>query len=253
MQVQFESNHFAKGRFRLAYKGTYTAGPKKGRKCVVKENKESYTWNSTDWDTTTELQKKAQKLAQEFNSEGTCNKSIKFVDVEVGCVTQSPTGKPKLNEYVVVEDYIPGSYTKWCNNYGYISGDSILMPAFMHWSWIHTGGSIMIADLQGVKSDMKYTLTDPVLMSNTAGGKYGCTDTGVEGIAMFFLRHTCNDICKGLPKPTPQDVGSTPADAQRLLASIGTSTAYSHELKFPQNIKQKMITRFPRIATRERI
>ena len=108
----------------------------------------------------------------------------------------------------------------------------------------------MIGDLQGVKSDMKYTLTDPVLMSNTAGGKYGCTDTGVEGIAMFFLRHTCNDICKGLPKPTPQDIGSTPAHAQRLLALIGTSTAYSHELKFPQDLIQKMITRFPQIAKR---
>ena len=102
MQIEFESNHFAEGRFRLAYKGTYTAGPKKGRKCVIKENKESYTWDPTDW----ELQKKAQKLAQEFNSEGTCNKSIQFVNVEVGHVTQSPSGKPKLNEYCVVEDYI---------------------------------------------------------------------------------------------------------------------------------------------------
>ena len=53
----FNRHHFAEGRFRLAYKGTYTSGPKEGEECVVKENKESYTWNSTDWDMTIEIQK----------------------------------------------------------------------------------------------------------------------------------------------------------------------------------------------------
>ncbi len=83
---------------------------------------------------------------------------------------------------------------------------SELMPAFMHWSWAHTGGQKMIADLQGVRSHSgyTYTLTDPVLLSNhTHGGQYGCTDTGVEGMAMFFLKHTCGHFCWQYPKPTP--------------------------------------------------
>ena len=249
MSATFNQYHFAEGRFRRAYKGTYTSGPKEGEECVVKENKESYTWKSTDWDMTIEIQKKAQELARKFNNESNCTRSIEFVDVVVYVVTNSPSGTPKLDEYVVVEDYIPGNFVKWCNNYGYISPNSELMPAFMHWSWVHTRGDLMIADLQGVRNDSEYYLTDPVLMSNTSGGKYGCTDTGVEGIAMFFLHHTCNQFCKMLPKPTPRDVVTTPG-AQQLLASIKTSTAYSNELKFPQYIQQRMMTVFPTIATR---
>ena len=240
----FEPTHFAEGRFRRAYKGTYT---RTGNRCVVKENKESYTWKSTDWNMAVKLYEESKKLADQFDKR--CTGSIQFADVTVGYVSQtSNTGRPKLNEYVLVEDYIPGNFTKWCNNYGYISSDSELMPAFMHWSWVQTKGQAMVADLQGAREYSTYHLTDPVLLSTTEGGKYGCTDTGVEGMAMFFLKHTCNQFCRGLPKPTIGDVvGKHSALAQ--LEMIMTSTAYSHELKFPKHIRQTMITKFPQIAT----
>ena len=45
-----------------------------------------------------------------------------------------------------------------------------------------------------------YKLTDPAIMS--INREYGVTDTGIEGMAMFFLVHGCSDICRGLPKPT---------------------------------------------------
>ena len=67
----------------------------------------------------------------------------------------------------------------------------------------------MIADLQEVKTAKECLLTDPVIMSNSFGGQYGCTDTGVEGIAMFFLKHKCNQFCNMYPKPTIQDVVTT--------------------------------------------
>ena len=48
-----------------------------------------------------------------------------------------------------------------CNNYGFISDEAktkaITMPAFMHWSWVHTGGEMMVANLQGVRGDDGYT------------------------------------------------------------------------------------------------
>ena len=61
--VTFKGVSFAEGRFRTAYMGTWTAPPSKsGKKCVVKEEKDSYTWKSTDWDTTVKIQKKAIEL-----------------------------------------------------------------------------------------------------------------------------------------------------------------------------------------------
>jgi len=247
----FESTSFAEGRFRLAYKGTITSPPPKaGHKIVVKKSKESYTWKATDWDQTKEIYGIAKTMASSYNRVHNCTFSIRYVDLQVFVVTKSNSESgPKLNEYVLVEDFLPGSFTKWCNNYGFISSSSDLMPAFMHWSWFNSGGQRMIADLQGVRTAKEYLLTDPVIMSNSLGGKYGCTDTGVEGIAMFFLKHKCNQFCDKFPKPTIQDVLTT-EDANLQIQSLSTATAYSHELKIPNYLKERMTTVFPIIATR---
>ena len=135
MSATFESKSFAQGRFRRAYMGTYTAPwEKAGQKCVVKELKESYTWKSTDWDSTVEVHREAQKLAEGFNQYSNTNYPITFTNIGVWQVTsQSENATPKLNEYVIVEDYIPGDFKKWCNNYGYISDEVSFaksMPAF---------------------------------------------------------------------------------------------------------------------------
>ena len=63
----FESDPFAMGRFRLAYRGTYT-GPlwKIGQKCVVKRNKGNFIGSPTEWNTTIQVQQYAQSLAQQF-------------------------------------------------------------------------------------------------------------------------------------------------------------------------------------------
>ena len=248
--VEFEPKSFAEGRFRRAYKGRYTTPMEKvGQKCVVKELKDSYTWNPNDWDSTVEIQEESQKLAEGFNKYSRTNYPIQFTDVNILRVTrQSGNATPKLNEYVVVEDYIPGQFKKWLNNYGYISDEVSFaksMPAFAHWSWWHTGGEKMIADLQGVRSDDGYTLTDPVLMSGSVNGKrYGCTDTGVEGITMFFFNHKCNDFCSSLPKPTPYSLGIPQYQIRSVtqqLQEIFNATAYSHELKLPFEIRSRLV------------
>ena len=250
MATTFDPDPFAEGRFRLAYKGIYTEPPsQRGRACVVKENKSSYTWKATDWDKTVEIYKRAKDLATVYSSKFE-TAVIEYVDVNVyRVITKSSSKGPRQNEYVVVEDYIPGNFVKWCNNYGYISPSSTHMPAFMHWSWVHSGGEIMIADLQGVKTQFKYVLTDPAILSNTEdGGHYGCTDTGVEGMAMFFLKHTCNEFCNDLPKPTVQDILTTES-ARLQIDSTLTSTAYSHEIKIPEYLRKRMVSVFTIIAT----
>ena len=258
-QATFCNTSFAEGRFRRAYMGEYTAPwEKAGQKCVVKELKENYTWESRDWDSTIEVHKEAQRLAEQFNLYQPTTRPINFTNVGVWRVTKQPDPykRPRLNEYVIVEDYIPGEFKKWLNNYGYVSPEvsfAKAMPAFAHWSWWYTNGEKMVADLQGVRSDSEYTLTDPVLMSGTANGKtYGCTDTGVEGIAMFFMNHKCNEFCNNLPKPTPYNLGIPPAQigmVTQQLQQILNATAYTHELKLPFGVRSQMVYPMKAIAS----
>ena len=224
-----------------------------GRACVVKELKENYSWRAADWNETLKINERAKDLAERFTSRTPAGYKIFYTDVHVLRVTSrsDPNATPKLNEYVTCEDYIPGAFKKWCNNYGYISGESTILPAFMHWSWFHTRGEEMISDLQGVRNGNAYTLTDAAMLS--LSGIYGVTDTGVEGMAMFFLKHTCDRFCQTLPKPTLAHFNQIIPQqyiwaAETLLGQVQSSTTYSFELKFPEAIRGRVIQRFRQIA-----
>ena len=256
----FTNTSFAEGRFRTAHMGTWTKPPsKEGKKCVVKEKKETYIWKSTDWDTAIKIQQKAAELADGFNRFSQCSRKITFAEAVVQVVTSQPdpNAHPKLNEYVIVEDYIPGTFEKWCNNYGFVSSNSksvaLAMPAFMHWSWVQSKGELMIADLQGVRLDDGYTLTDPVILSSS--NEYGVTDMGVEGMAMFFMHHECNSFCQHLPRPTLADFeGKIPPETllacKDLLQQSGDATSYDHELQFSVTVRIVVAQTFNKIATK---
>ena len=253
-RASFEPNSFAEGRFRKAYKGTWEAPQcDAGKKCVVKECKASYTWKPTDWDEIVKITEKARELANAFNSRTGTSHPMRYTDVHVMKVYEKadPSTTPKLNEYVTCEDYIAGEYNKWCNNYGYIDDSSLSLPGFMHWSWWYTDGEIMVADLQGVRHKDHYLLTDPAILS--LSGSYGATDTSVEGMSMFFLKHKCGCFCENLPKPTIRDFrGIIPeqylAAAQSLLAQVHSSTTYNRECKFPAFVRTKVAAKFIEIA-----
>ena len=248
-----ESEPFAEGRFRYAYKAKWVKPVSRaGEMCVVKKFKDTYSWKRTDWDTTKKIYSKAHDLAKQFG------RGIEFTSCEVGQVKRSdnaPKG-PKLEEYVVYEQYLEGDFNKWCNNYGYVSkearGVDYTLPSFMHWSWIYSKGREMVGDLQGVKKPRGgYRLTDPVIMSTS--GQYGVTDTGIEGMAMFFLIHECSDICRGLPKPTLADFVSVIPDsmikaALALQQLSARRTTYNPETKFSDYVKQLLIPIFFAIA-----
>ena len=253
-EATFEPQSFAEGRFRRAYRGTWTAPPSEaGHPCVVKELKEGFTWKPTDWDTTVKIYERAKELAAPFNAEIHTNKPISFTDVHVMQVVSrsEPNKRPWLNEYVTCEDFIPGDFKKWCNNYGYIDTQSSSLHAFMHWSWCHTCGEEMVADLQGVRNPHSFKLTDPVIISLSKS--YGATDMGVEGMIMFFLKHQCNSFCRRLTKPTlAQFQGIIPQqylDAAKALSEQNQgSTTYQIESKIPQHICSKVESKFREIA-----
>jgi hypothetical protein len=245
----FNPEPFAEGRHKLAYMGQVMNPPyQKGKAVVVKKKKAEYTWEPNSWEMSKMIQQKAKELATKFEWASGVPASIRFTDVNECQVTSSTSTSltsPRLNEFVLIEDYLQGNYTKWCSNGGYISPVNDLMPAFMHWSWVHTGGEVMIADLQGVQEGWNYHLTDPALLSNTMGGMFGCTDLGVEGMARFFLNHNCK-LCLGLPRPTNSNFPVPPGISSQLQC-LG-STAYIHEMKIPDDWRQHMIFKFPKIA-----
>ena len=245
----FEKQPFDHGRFRKAYRGVWTAPPSDyGKKCVVKRLKGSYTWKATDWNETLTINERAKTLAAGFNAETHTSKPISFTDVHVLKVYRPDN---RRHEYVTCEDFIPGPFNKWCNNYGYIADESVSLPAFMHWSWYETRGEEMVSDLQGVRNPDSFKLTDPAMMSLSK--QYGATNTGVEGMAMFFLNHQCN--CQRLPKPTLADFHRIiPPQyleaAKTLMAQVGNSTTYKQEIKFPLSIHDRVAAKFREIANR---
>ena len=117
MSVDFEEHCFAQGRFRYAYKGTWIEPQdKKGQKCVVKKKKTHIAWKLTDWDTSLEIREKAQELADNFNFslEPPFNFSlVSFAALYVHQVVEKDSSSgPKLYEHVLVEDFIPGNYSR---------------------------------------------------------------------------------------------------------------------------------------------
>lgn len=198
----FASASFAEGASRRAYRGMrWTPAAKYGQKAVVKEFKDMYSWAQGDWDTADNTYKKAKDLADRFNVESRTNTPIRIVDYDIQkVISQGNEGTPKLNEWVMVEDFLEGDFQKYISNSGWVKPRCISehpsMPAFAHWSWVHTGGSLMVSDLQGVRYDSKYVLTDPVILSLEGG--YGSTDLSLVGMGLFFLSHQCTNMCRSL-------------------------------------------------------
>ena len=198
----FSNTLFGEGRSRRAYKGTYTGfcWSKEGDPCVVKEFKDQYATAKMDWDSEVRVLKKAKEFARRFNRDKETTRPIEYVWSDVWKVTRSQIGTPVLGEWCMVEDYLSGQWNKWNSNAGYVASTSTMsLHAFSHWTYAHSGGNLLVCDLQGVRYDDKYILTDPVICS--IDEEYGNTDMGVQGMALFFSTHQCTSFCNQLPRP----------------------------------------------------
>ena len=235
----FSSVSFAEGRFRRAYKGTCTAPPsKRGKEIVVKELKDSYTWDAADWDVTLRIHKKASQLSRGFNSFSRTNYPIRFTVYNVTNQSTDPNSRPKLGESVIVEEYIAGEFKKWCSNYGFISAESQSMPTFMHWSWVHTRGEMMVGDLQGVWKHDGFLLTDPVIISLK---QQFWPNRHRSRRNDHVLQST--QVQQSLPRPTPSDfISSVPQHKLRecmgKLAQLQAATTYTVDLNLSPRTRQ---------------
>ena len=207
-KAKFDTSPFAFGASRAAYKGRLVAPTNKsGVQVVVKKFKREFAHNKDDWNVDLEVSQKADELAQQFNNITGTSRPIHFSQPLPMMITDTPyfgSTTCREGEWVTAECFIPGRYTKWSSNAGWVNNEEMggggSLPAFSHWTWVQTDGQLIVCDLQGVRditpSIVGYWLTDPAI--NSRSKRYGNTDLGHLGITLFFRSHRCTQFCRDL-------------------------------------------------------
>ncbi|EFA77643.1 hypothetical protein PPL_12250 [Heterostelium album PN500] len=109
-------------------------------------------------------------------------------------------------QFYSVEKFIEGDYQKFNSNHGWFKEDNgmhEIIQTFSHWTYQVSKGKAMVVDIQGVKIDKGYLLTDPALHCITNIRRFGATNLGKPGIIKFFDTHKCNKHCRELKLMKP--------------------------------------------------
>lgn len=187
-------NPFAEGSECLVYHGSDLMN---FRRIVLKRFKRSGSEHNTVDCYMKELEVRtiAATYAQEFNMEkfkppNTC--SLQFTPLDVV--------KCYGGMLYMLEPFLAGNIEKFNNNRGVVSKRSPysdLLQAFSHYTWVKSGMTLLVCDLQGFKEDLQdhIVLTDPAVHSRGCAGQYGAMDGGMEGVKAFFNTHTCSSFC----------------------------------------------------------
>lgn len=173
--------------------------------------------------------------------DGGCSPSVIFVPCFVYNVQEA--GKP--SQYgpeepcaFAAERYLPGVFMKYNSNNGYVSEGSIrhheVIQAFLHFTFVRSGGTLLVADLQGVAREAEALLTDPQVLT-LAGGTFGPGDIGARGMRACLAAHRCGLMCKRLglkPISGPilrrlQAAAPATAPARRAPGSVAQSSVLS--------------------------
>jgi hypothetical protein len=193
--ADFEAQPFASGAFRLVAKGRYTKGHRRGRLCVVKWFKQQHAGALEEDFFAADLAvvRKAQEAIDAWNAHGFISDTIYLNHPEVW----RPVKGPHAGKRVLVEPWIP-TFERYNSNTGLAADETgywhEVMQALSHFSYHHSGGRLVLCDLQGgIQSQggrpKQAVLTDPAILSLSK--RYGSTDLGKEGIATFFHHHEC--------------------------------------------------------------
>ena len=183
------------GAFRIAYAGTYRGGNRNQQEAVCKSFRRQYSQLEKEFFAADyKIAYKAIEFAEKWNE--FCAADEKIL-ITIGDVMQ--IGGTKY----LVEPLIR-YFTKFTSNNGWISDDGDwtvrAMEAFSHFTYHHSGGSLLVCDIQGrhrhnrfANKKSRFELTDPAICSRRR--LYGPTDLGEKGIESFFNNHECNDFC----------------------------------------------------------
>ena len=142
----------------------------------------------------------AAYLANEFCKNPAVGKSIKYLKSK-GIIFKDLSG---VKRFGTIESILDGDFIKWSSNADYVKGEddkdfSATLQAFSHWTFHATSEYLMVVDIQGIKStdSSEFFLTDPAIHCKNID-RFGGTNLGKAGMALFFTRHKCNKICQAL-------------------------------------------------------
>jgi len=173
-----------------------------------------------------EMQMEAKAWAEKFN-EKFQKKIVDFLVAYVVELVDRP-GRPVIG----VENWVPGNYVKYNNNWDWNDDKRNTPQAFSHFTWEESKHKLLICDLQGV-GDL---WTDPQMHSADGQG-YGKGNMGMRGIQAFLNNHRCNNICKTLKLP---QVGKAPKQMEvgTILPLPGAAAAPTKAQDFALNYQQ---------------
>lgn len=99
------------------------------------------------------------------------------------------------------ERYLPGAFVKYNSNNGFVGEASLhhhdIVQAFLHFSFVRSGGTLAITDMQGVARESEVLLTDPQVVT-VVGGHFGPGDLGARGLKSCLGAHRCGPACQKL-------------------------------------------------------
>jgi len=185
---------FAEGAQRISYKGY------QGHKAIVLKEFKHFGEGldrRENYIEIMETQAVAAFLAKQFNksSPRSVAKSVNFLEVSVIRVNEACGSSKYYNAEVLLANY-KTNFVKWNNNAGYVNEDAFAatLDAFSHWTYDVTGGYLMVVDLQGVRHEAAYVLTDPSIHCEEQ--RFGSTNFGEAGFKTFFANHICGEVCQ---------------------------------------------------------
>lgn len=190
LSVKIAATPFAEGSESLVYRGYDT---RNSRQVVLKKPKEDRP-SLDSLMKVLETQTIAATYASEFNTHKQRPahlETLEFLPVDVA--------KMDNGTLYVLQVFVSGKFEKYNTNNGIVclnAPGSDVMQAFSHFSYVHSGESLLICDLEGIKTSNRYQLTDPAIHNRTRSNYYGSTDSGFIGIKRFFKSHSCNGICR---------------------------------------------------------
>ncbi|KAH3812072.1 hypothetical protein DPMN_140494, partial [Dreissena polymorpha] len=171
--ADFDSEPFARGSFRLAFRGNvHGEGPRDGSFCVTKVFMKGteYTTYFADWIPDFKASVKAARFAEIFTHNVLPSLQSVISTAEIEFVIPLIAKMESLSHFkvlglfpinkdtsyiypkecVAIEPYLDGKFEKFNSNCGYEDKTAAILNTFSHWTWHISGHRYLVCDLQGV-------------------------------------------------------------------------------------------------------
>jgi hypothetical protein len=187
LSVRVSSTPFSEGGCRWAYRGQLRTS-KGDRDYIFKQFKGRDGHAMRRYQGQIEASTIASFLAKQFNAQpGFSGPTVHFLKSHVVKTTDD---KGEISFYNVERplDVSTGGFVKFCDNTGHWEPHLFheTLARFCDFTWKATKGYMMVADLQGVRVDDAFWLTDPVILCKDTE-RFGDTNLGPKGISRMCL------------------------------------------------------------------